>query len=193
MASSSVDQPLVVKIPINSGMIKRAFALLTNRRVSRSEEHFLISTETIDHSDMGEYIPLLLEQYKDADEEVKGYIKRLKFNNEGQQFAKAIIVGTKNRFSVSIIATSRTKTDKGDQHKILIATTKKVVEMSASWNFFAKIIGIKSEEQKELESILSKLNDEDSKKCLEAMAFYVLGDKIKTFIGTDVDVQFIEQ
>jgi hypothetical protein len=191
--ASPVGQPLIVKIPVNNDMVQRAFSLLKNRRVSRSEEHFLISTETIDHSDMGEYIPLLLEQYKDADEEVKAYIKRLKLNHEGQQFAKAIVVGTKNRLSVSIIATSRTKIDGIDRHKILIATTKKIVEMSASWNFFAKIFGIKSSEQKELESIVSKLNDEDSKKCLEAMAIYVLGDKIRTFIGTDVDVQFIEQ
>jgi hypothetical protein len=129
--ATPVEKPLVVKIPVNSGMVEQAFSLLQNRRVSRSEEYFLISTETIDHSDMSEYVTLLLEQYKDADDEVKGYIKRLKLNNEGQQFAKAIIVGTKNHFSVSIIATSRTKTDTIDQHKILIATTKKVVEMSA--------------------------------------------------------------
>ncbi|CAF1373348.1 unnamed protein product [Adineta steineri] len=178
---------------MNNTMIEQAFSLLKSRRVSRSEEHFLISTETIDHSDMGEYVLLLLEQYKDADEEVKGYIKRLKINNEGQQFAKAIIIGTKNQFSVSIIATSRQKTDTSGVHKILIATTKKVVEMSASWNFFTKWFGIKSEEQKELEHIVSKLNDEDNKKCLEAMAIYVLGDKIRTFIGSDVDVQFIQQ
>jgi hypothetical protein len=39
---------------------------------------------------------------------------------------------------------------------------------------------------------VSNLNQEDSKKCIEAMAIYVLGDKIRTFIGSDVDVQFIE-
>lgn len=192
--ASPIGQPLVVKIPlVNTTMVKQAFDLLTNRRVSRSEESFLISTEKVDHSDMSEYVQLLLEQYKDADNEVKGYIKRLKINNEGQQFAKAIVVGTRNRLSVSIIATSRTKTEAGDQHKILIATLKKSVEMSASFNFFAKLFGIKTAEQKELESIVSRLNDEESKKCLEAMALYVLGDQIRTFIGTDVNVQFIEQ
>ncbi|CAF3447075.1 unnamed protein product [Rotaria sp. Silwood2] len=173
-------------------MVERAFDLLTNRRVSKSEEHFLISTETIDHSDMDGYIPLLLQQYEDADKEVKGYISRLKFNNEGQQFAKAIIVGTKNHFSVSVIAASRRKTDRLDEHKILIATMRKSVEMSASWNIWAKIFGIKTEEQKELEGIVKKLNDEDNKKCLEAMALYLLGDKIRMFLGDSVKVQFIQ-
>ncbi|CAF3376273.1 unnamed protein product [Rotaria sp. Silwood1] len=190
VTTSAVGYPLVVNIPVNNSMVAKAFELLTNRRVSRSTEQFLVSTETVEHEDMPEYIPLLLEQYNQADEEVKGYIKRLKFNTEGQQFAKAIIIGTKNQFSVSVIATSRRKTGTSDVHKILIATTKKTVEMSASWNFLARWIGIKSTEQKELEGIVSKLNNEDNKKCLEAMALYTLGDQIKTFLGDHVEVRF---
>jgi hypothetical protein len=173
-------------------MVKRAFRLLTNRRVSRSEENFIISTETIDHADMKEYTSLLLKQYEDADKEVQGYLSRLQFNREGTQIVKAIIVGTKNQFSISLIATSRRITNGNDEHKILIASMEKKVDMSAAWNFFTKIFGMKSDEQKELESIVSKLHDEDNKKCLEAMVLYALGEKIQQFLGSSVKVQFIQ-
>ncbi len=199
MASPSVQTlvsatpRMVVNIPVvDNAMVQRAFQFLTNRRVSQSEEHFVISTETIDHDDMKEYVSLLCDQYKNADEDVRGYLNRLQFNKEGTQLAKAIIVGTRNEFSISLVATNRTITDGRDTHKILIATMKKKVEMSAAWNLFAKIFGIKSSEQKELESIISKLNGEDIKKCLEAMVVYTLAEKIQQFLGSNVEVRFIE-
>ena len=211
MASSSVGQPLVVKIPVNNDMVQRAFSMLRNRLVRRNEEQFQISTNTVNHSDIDRHIQLLLEQHKDADEEVKGYIKRLKFNSEGQQFVKAIIVGTKSRFSVSVIATSRARTGSIDQHTILIATMTKFVEMSSSspsmftqlfpfslilglifpWTLAISMFGIVMDN--ELKDTLKQLNDEESKKCFEAMAFYLLGDKIQASLGNRVDVQFIQQ
>ncbi|UJR19526.1 hypothetical protein I4U23_022656 [Adineta vaga] len=193
-ATTSTVLPLVVNIPIvNQDMVKKAFTLLTNRRVKQSEEHFLISTETIDHADMKEYSELLCEQYKDADKEVHDYLVRLHLNKEGTQVAKAIIVGTKNEFSISLIAVSRQKINGNDEHKILIASMKKKVQMSATWNLFATLFGIPTQEQKELENIVCKLNNEDSKKCLEAMVLQALGEKIQQFMGSNVEVRFIEK
>ncbi|CAF1383834.1 unnamed protein product [Adineta steineri] len=190
----STDHRISITLPVyNRVLIEKAFSLLKSRRVRRSEEYFLISTETVDHSDMEAYTPLLLEQYAHADDEVKGYLRRLKLNSEGQQFVKAIIVGTKNLFSASLIATSRQKIGNSDQHKILIATTKKEVEMSAPWTICTKWFGMQSKEQKELENVLSELNSEDNKKCLEAMVIHALTDKIRVFLGNDVNVQFIQK
>ena len=191
-AHESETTPAEQPMAINNGMIQRAFALLANRRVSRSEEHFLISTETIDHSDMGEYIPLLLEQYKNADDEVQDFIQRMMFNEQGQQYVKAIVAGAKDRFSLSVIASCRITTDIIDQHKILIATMKKSVEMSAVWNLVAELFSIKSDDQKELEDIVSKLNDEENKKYLEIMALQLLGDNIRIFLSDAVRVRAIE-
>jgi hypothetical protein len=189
----SVVPPLVVSIPVvNNAMVKRAFELLKNRRVRRSEEHFIISTETIDHADMEEYASLLRDQHKDADKEVRDYLSRLHLNKEGTQVAKAIIVGTKNEFSISLIATSRRKIDGNDEHKILIASMKKTVTMSAALNLFATLFGMKTDEQWELKNIVSKLNDEDNKKCLEAMVLKTLGEKIQQFMGSNLEVRFIE-
>jgi hypothetical protein len=39
------------------------------------------------------------------------------------------------------------------------------------------MFGIKSDEQKELERIVCKLNDEENKKCLEVMVFLYVGRK----------------
>jgi len=184
---------LVVDIPVvDNAMVKRAFQLLTNRRVRRSEEHFVISTETIDHADMEEYAEILRKQYENADKEVRDYLGRLHLNKEGTQVVKGIIVGTKNEFSISLIATSRTETNGKGEHKILIATMKKKVEMSAAWNLFATLFGMKTDEQWELKNIVSKLNDEDNKKCLEAMVLKTLGEKIQQFMGSNVEVRFIE-
>ncbi|CAF1685273.1 unnamed protein product, partial [Adineta ricciae] len=161
-ATASTVLPLIVTIPIaNQDMVKQAFNLLTNRRVKQSEEHFVISTETIDHADMKEYCELLREQYKNADKEVHDYLSRLHLNKEGTQVAKAIIVGTKNEFSISLIAVSRQNFNGNDQHKILMASMKKKVHMSAAWNLFATLFGIPTNEQKELENIVCKLNSED--------------------------------
>jgi hypothetical protein len=212
--ASPVGQPLIVKIPVNNDMVQRAFSMLRNRLVHRNEDLFQISTNTINHSDIDGQIRLLLEEYEDADEEVKAYIKRLKLNHEGQQFAKAIVVGTKSRLSVSVIATRRTKIGAIDQHKILIATMTKIVEMSSSssvfpnlfsslfplnliiglifpWALFPSLLGIAMDDQ--LKDILRQLNEEENKKCLEAMAFYLLGDKIQASLGDRVEVQFIQQ
>ncbi|CAF1373367.1 unnamed protein product [Adineta steineri] len=209
--SSPVDQPLVIIIPVNNYMAQRAFDMLKSRLVRRNEEQFRISTNTFHHSDVDRHIQLLLEQYADADDEVKAYITRLKFNNEGQQFAKAIVIGTKSRFSVSVIATSRRRRDATDEHKILIATMTKTVEMSSSsstlfsplfplnlairllfpWTVFGRLLG--TEINNPLKDLLRQLNDEDNKKCLEALAFHLLGDKIRASLGNDVEVRFVEQ
>jgi hypothetical protein len=58
---------------------------------------------------------------------------------------------------------------------------------------FVRLFRIKTNDQKELEDIVTSLNEEDNKKCLEAMALYSLGEKMKTFLGTDeVVVRFIQ-
>ncbi|CAF1383854.1 unnamed protein product [Adineta steineri] len=209
--SSPVNQPLVVRIPVNNHMVQRAFDMLKSRLVRRSEEQFRISTNTVNHSDIDRHISLLLEQYADVDDEVKAYIKRLKFNNEGQQFAKAIVINTKSRFSVSVVAASRRKCGINDEHKILVATMTKTVEISSSsldlvfpifplnlvfglifpWTAFSGWLGIEIDNP--LKDLLRQLNDEDSKKCLEAMTFHLLGDKIRASLDNDVEVQFIEQ
>jgi hypothetical protein len=116
----------------------------------------------------------------------------LDLSKEGTQVAKALIVGTKNEFSISLIATSRSKTNGNDEHKILIATMKKKVDMSAGWNLFATLFGMKTDEQRELEKMVSQLNNEDNKKCLEAMVLQTLGEKIQQFMGSNVEVRFIE-
>jgi metal-responsive CopG/Arc/MetJ family transcriptional regulator len=69
----------------------------------------------------------------------------------------------------------------------------KKVTMSAAWNLLTKIFGVRTEDQKELEKIVSKLNSEDSKKCLEAMVVQTLGEKIQQFMGANVQVQFVEK
>ena len=192
MASRNTG-PIVVRIPVNTGLVQQAYSLLNNRRVRRSEENFTISTEIVDHADINEYTKILLRQYGNADKDVKNYIERLPFNNQGEQFAKAIIIGSKNEFSVSVIATTRERTGARDQHKILVASMKKVVDMTSPRKFFNWLLGTPSAEQRELEQIVSSLHDEGNKQCLEAMAFYVLGDKIRTFLGNNVQVQFIQQ
>lgn len=185
--------PLIVTIPVaNTDMVKKAFQMLSNRRVSKSEEHFIISTETIDHNDMKEYSELLCKQYGDSDKEIRDYLSRIHLNKEGTQYAKALIVGTQNEFSISLIATSRRKIDGNDEHKILIASMKKKVTMSAAWNLFATLFGIQTEQQKELENVVTKLNNEDSKRCLEAMVLQTLGEKIQQFMGSSVQVKFVE-
>lgn len=191
--SFQTSGPILVRIPVNTKLVERAYSLLNNRRVHRSEENFTISTETVDHSNMKEYTKILLRQYQDANKEVRDYIERLPYNNQGEQFAKAIIIGTRNEFSVSVIATSRTVTQAGDQHKVLIATMKKVVDMTAPRKFLTFWFGLSTTDQRELEEIVSQLHNEESKQCLEAMAFYALGDKIRTFLGDNVQVQFIQQ
>jgi uncharacterized protein YlxP (DUF503 family) len=191
-AHESVTTPIEQRLVINNDMIQRAFDLLKSRCVSRSEEHFIISTETVDHSDLGEYIQVLLEQYKDAGEEVRYFIQQLMSNDEGQQYLKAIVAGTKHRFSVSVIVASRTKTDTADQHKILIATMKKSVEMSALWDLLVELFDIESGEENELEIIVKQLTDEENKKCLETMALHLLRDNIQIFLGNNVEGQSIE-
>lgn len=209
--ASSVSQPLVVRIPVNNDMVQRAFNMLKNRLVHRNEDQFQISTATVDHANIDSYIGLLLNQYQDVDEDVKAYIRRLKFNSEGQQFAKAIVIGTQSRFSISVIATDRRRTGTIDRHTILFATATKIVEMSPSiptlftplfplnliigllfpWTLFTSLFTIDMDDQ--LGDLLKQLNNEESKKCLEAMAFYILGNKIQASLGNRVDVQFIQQ
>lgn len=213
--ASSTDRPLVVKIQVNSDKVYRAFNILKSRFVRRNEDQFQVSTYTTYHSDIDKQIRFLLKEHKDADEIIKSFIKRLKFNNEGQQFAKAVVIGTESRLSVRVIAANRRKTQAGDQHKILMASMTKTVEISSSpsailphlfsqlfplnlvlgfifpWNLFTSLYGIVIDN--ELNDTLKQLNDEENKKCLEAMAFYLLGDKIQASLGDRVEVQFIQQ
>jgi hypothetical protein len=70
--------PLIIQIPVaNNDMVKEAFRMLSNRRVSKSEEHFIISTKTVDHADIKEYSKLICEQHKTTDIEVKDYLRRI--------------------------------------------------------------------------------------------------------------------
>jgi hypothetical protein len=209
--ASPFEKPLVVKIPVNNDMVQQAFNMLRNRLVRRNEDQFQISTASVQHSDIDSHIRLLLDQHKDAAEEFKGYIKRLKLSSEGEQFAKAIVVGARSHFSISVIATNRIRIGTTDQHNILIATMKKVVEISSTsptvfsslfplnmligllfpWTLLMSSLGILMDS--ELKDTLRQLNDEENKKSLEAMAFYLLGDKIRSSLGDRVEVQFIQQ
>lgn len=209
--TSSVGQPLVIKIPVSNDRVQRAFDMLKNRCVHRNEDQFQIYMKIVNHNEIDERIRWLLVQYNDSDIEFKRYIERIKFNNEGQQFAKAIVVGTKSRFSVSVIATNRIRTGTIDQHTILIATASRTVETRPPelnlrdifnplyfiagfffpWIMLAPLFGVFMDSS--LEKFLKELNEEENKKCFEAMAFYVLGNKIQQSLGSHVDIQFIEQ
>lgn len=208
---SSVGQPLTIKIPVNNDMVQRAFEMLKDRCIHRNEDKFDVFTRTINHSEIDEGIRWILERYQDTSTEFKRYIERIKFNNEGQQFAKAIVIGTTSRFSVSIIATNRIRTGVIDQHTVLIATATKTVEMLPRlpnvlgafnpvnlliglffpWYLLVPLFGITVDNA--LTDVLRRLNEEESKKCLEAMTFYILGNKIQQLLGAHVNVQFIEQ
>jgi hypothetical protein len=212
--ASPVGQSLIVNIPVNNGMVQQAFDLFQNRCIRRGPDDFNITTNTVNHSGMDPYIQSLLEQHKDADTEVKDYIQRLKLISEGTQFAKAIVTGKENRIFVSVFVTSRIKTNTIDEHKILIASMERTFDLRphasslrsklfssmSPLNLIAKILfpiglwndlfGIIIDGQ--LEEILRQLNDEENKKCLEAMAFYILGERIQSYMGDQVEVRFIK-
>jgi len=180
--------PLVLQLPyVDPDLVKRAFELLTHRRVSKSLESFVISTETVDHADMKEYSAILLKQYADQAQEFREYIERLPMNKDGQLFAKAIVTGTENALHVSVIVAKRD----GNDHKILIATMQKTVIMSAGWNVWAFLFGIETKEQKELVEIVQLLHMEESKKCLEVMTFQLLGEKIQQCLGSKVKIEIV--
>ncbi|UJR19525.1 hypothetical protein I4U23_022655 [Adineta vaga] len=212
--ASSIGQPLVVNIPVDNNLVEQAYRLLENKYIDRQQDDFEVVTNTIKHSHMDKYIETLLEQHKNANEEVKNYIQRLKFISEGTNMAKALITGTKTHISVSIFVTSRRKTNTTDEHKILIASMEKTFTVRPNSPFpvtrffllaiplfpFAAILfplGIWYDlfnigNDKEIQKVLAKLNDEENKKCLEAMAFHILGEKIQSYIGESVQVRFIQ-
>jgi hypothetical protein len=191
---TKIGQNLIVNLPVvNAAMVTKAFGLLSNGRITQCEENFILSTETVDHSDIEEYVASLSEQYKNADDNVKYFLQRAKLVKQGDQFASAIATGLRNQYSVSVIATCRRKDGTTDEHKILIASMRRSIEMSAAWNFFAQLFGIKSEEQKELERIVKQFSAEDGKRCIEALVVHALGDKIRSFLGDSVEVRFVEK
>ncbi|CAF1307225.1 unnamed protein product [Adineta ricciae] len=123
--ASSIDHPLLVTIPVNNNLIEQAYRMLESKYIHRQQDDFNVVTSTIKHSDMDKYIETLLEQHKNANEEVKNYIQRLKFISEGTNMAKALVTGTKTHISVYVFVTSRRKTNTSDDHKILIASMEK--------------------------------------------------------------------
>jgi hypothetical protein len=215
----SIDQPLIVNIPVNGGRIKQAFEILKSRLITGMDDQFQILTDIVDHSDIYRRVGELLEQYKNADEDFLNYIRRLPVNKAGQQFAKAFVTGTKSRWSISVIATSRKQTKTSDQHKFLIATLTKTFEVRSlsnefpglfsaflalpvillvgpvvwlsMWSNVFSVFNIRMDTQ--VKDILEKLNDEENRQCMEAMTFYILGVKIRESVGTRVEVRFVTE
>jgi hypothetical protein len=66
-----------------------------------------------------------------------------------------------------------------------------IIGLIFPWTLFTSAFGIAMDDP--LKNILGKLNEEENKKCLEAMAFHILGDKIQASLGDGVEVQFIQQ
>jgi hypothetical protein len=212
--TSPIGRPLVVNIPVNNDLVERAYELLKSRYIRRNTEDFKMIANTISHSVMDEYIQLLLEEYGSVDEEVKNYIRRLKFISEGTQVAKAIVTGRENRISVSVIVTSRMRSNTTDEHKILIASMEKTFNVRSNSSLlphsllllaspFTVIAAIlfpisvwyglfDIANDRRTQEILRQLNDEENKQCLEAMAFHMLGEKIQSYMGESVQVRFIQ-
>ena len=184
------DPPFLVEIPVHNRLVERAYKILTELRISQSTDEFNISLEKINHSDMREYTQVLFSRYEDANEDARNYIRRLQFNDDGQQFVKAISVGVNNVFFISIIAARRHVTAASDVHRIFIATMKNSVDLSLWKKFKTRCIGMTESQSHELDNISSKLNNEDNKRCFEAMVFHTLGRTIKSYLGNNVDVRF---
>ncbi|CAF1307042.1 unnamed protein product [Adineta ricciae] len=212
--ASPIGCPLLVTIPVDNNLVEQAYRMLESKYIHRQQDDFNVVTSTIKHSDMDKYIETLLEQYKNANEEVKNYIRRLKLISEGTNMAKALVTGTKTHISVSVFVTSRRKTNTSDDHKILIASMEKTFEVRPNVPFAASRALIYAipfiplaailfpfgvwydlfniGDDKKTQEILAKLNDEENKKCLEAMAFHILGKKIQSHIGECVQVRFVQ-
>ena len=179
--ASSVGHPLLVTIPVDNNLVEQAYHLLENKYIHRQQDDFNVVTSTIKHSDMDKYIEILLEQHKNANEEVKNYIRRLKFISEGTNMAKALVTGTKTHISVSVFVTNRRKTNTSDDHKVLIASMEKSFHVRENVPFavsrilvyaipfipFAAIlfpisvwyVSLNIGNDKETQEILAKLND----------------------------------
>jgi hypothetical protein len=65
----SVGKPLIVRIPLKTELAAKAFHAL--KSVKGSQE-FVISTATVDHSDIGSYVQILLEQFADSNKDTIG-------------------------------------------------------------------------------------------------------------------------
>ena len=185
--ASLIGQPLVVNIPVNNDLVERAYRLLKSQYIRRDTQDFAVVKDTIKHSDMDRHIQFLLEQHRNADEEVKNFIRRLKFISEGTQVAKAIATNRENRIFVWVIVASRRKTNTTDEHKILIASMEKTLNIRSDSSFsvntlllpvilisvgpliFPSILYFyalyKIANGGGTQKILRQLNDEENKKC----------------------------
>lgn len=178
--------------PLHTGLVHQAFNLLDKCRARQKEQYFVISNERIDHSDIDEYIAVLLRQYKDENQAVRDFIQNLKYHEEGQEFIKAIVVGSKNHFSVSVIVASRVKSTTADEHKVVIATVKKSIDTDNVWNYITEPCGLKTSEEEEMKTALKQLNTEKYEKYLKAMALNILDEELGILLNNNIEVQYIE-
>lgn len=192
----NTDTSFTVNIPAtNPEKVKRAYNFLSNEYVEDTTEHFIISTETIDSMDMKDYAAILMDQHKELaqNNDFRRYIERLRFNQGGEQFIKAIETGQENTMSMSVIACKRV----GNQVKILFATLEKKVKIQDAMsrqNFtdrFWSLFGYKPKLQSEIEKHVSDINMEDSKRCMEALAYHLVGKSIRDLMGTNVNINFV--
>jgi len=53
-------------------------------------------------------------------------------------------------------------------------------------------LGVTSDEQIELETLVSQLQERDNYAALEAMAIHLLAERIQTWIGGSVEIRFVD-
>jgi hypothetical protein len=188
---SSPSNDIQITFPLNSKESKRGLELLNDKRLISTVEQFQTVTETISNSNLTTYLNLLQDQYKDGNKALLNYIARIEFTTEGQDFIKTTSIGVHSSFSITLIAHN-----KGNgQTKILIATLQKEVTLPMASRIlsFPSFLGIKSQDQKEMEEIVTRFSHEDSQKSMEALTMHIMADKIGKYVKDDVKINFIEE
>ncbi len=67
------------------------------------------------------------------------------------------------------------------------------IRMASRIVSFPSFFGIKSQDQKEMEEIVTRFSHEDSQKSMEALTMHIMADKIGNYVKDDIKINFIEE
>lgn len=176
--------------PINSKDIKQIGELIKDKRLRSSIEEYPASLEIIKDENFNAYINVLLDQYKYSDKSMHDYIARMQFTEQGQQLFRSISVGWYNHFSITLIA--HKKYD--GYYKIIISKLSKEVTVSLSSRILSplqSVFGMTIDEQKQMEAILTGVNQEQNKQTMENMMMYIMADNLRNRFNNDIKINLI--
>jgi hypothetical protein len=177
--------------PLNAKHVQHAHELIQKERFRSSIEEFPASLEIITDKNLNAYVDLLLNQHKNSDKFMREYIARIPHTAQGQHFFRSVALGWHNSFSITFI--SHKKFD--GYHKIVIARLSKEMTVSLLhrlWSPLASIFGMTVSDQKQMEGIMTNLNQEQNKKIMENMMMFIMADNLRTRFNDHVQINFVE-